>query len=170
MLAGGIAHDLNNVLMGILGNLSLASETLSVSEIKARLAAVESACGQAQTLAQHLLTIAKGGSPLKKPQNLKELVQEAGKLAVCGSRTRVEFTLPEHLWQVEVDRGQMYQVFSNLFINAIQAMPSGGLIQVRAENVEMTEATAFALPPGKYVAVSVTDQGGHRSGKSEENL
>ncbi len=98
---------------------------------------------------------------------MRELVQEAGKLAVCGSGTRVEFDLPEQLWEVEVDRGQIHQAFSNLFINAVQAMPAGGLIEVRAENVEMTEAGGPALSPGQYVAVTVADQGG---GITPQNL
>jgi two-component system cell cycle sensor histidine kinase/response regulator CckA len=167
VLAGGIAHDLNNVLMGILGNISLAAGALSISEVLARLTAAETACGQAQNLAQQLLTFAKGGAPIKKLQDLKEIIQEAGRLAICGSMTRVEFSLPEHLWEVEVDRGQMHQVFSNLFINAVQAMPHGGVIQVQAENLPMTAAADLPLPPGKYVAVTVTDQG---VGVSPENL
>ena len=167
VLAGGIAHDLNNVLMGILGNISLATGSLSVSEIQARLAAAETACGQAQSLACQLLTFAKGGAPVKKLQDLIEIIQEAGKLAVCGSRTRAEFSLPDHLWEVEVDRGQMHQVFSNLFINAVQAMPLGGSIQVRAENQVIAPDSGLALPPGKYVAVTVADQG---DGISHENL
>ena len=167
VLAGGLAHDLNNVLMGILGNLSLATGALSARELETRLAAAEAACGQAQSLARHLLTFAKGGTPIKQPQDLKELVQEAGRLAVCGSRARVEFDLLEDLWAVEVDRGQMHQVFSNLLINAMQAMPSGGIIRVRAENVELTETTGFPLPAGKYVEVTVADQG---AGVAPENL
>jgi two-component system cell cycle sensor histidine kinase/response regulator CckA len=167
VLAGGIAHDLNNVLMGILGNLSLAAGAQSLDEMQTRLAAAESACGQAQNLAAHLLTFAKGGAPLKKLQNLKDIVQEAGRLAVCGSGTRIEFSLPEHLWEVEMDRGQMHQVFSNLFINAVQAMPSGGVIQVRAENLERNADAGVALPPGKYVALTVADQG---EGVSADNL
>ena len=167
VLAGGLAHDLNNVLMGILGNLSLANGALSARELETRLAAAEAACGQAQTLARHLLTFAKGGTPIKQPQDLKELVQEAGKLSVCGSNARVEFDLPEDLWAVEVDRGQMHQVFSNLLINAVQAMPSGGIIRVRAENIELTETTGFPLPAGKYIEVTVADQ---RAGIAPENL
>jgi two-component system cell cycle sensor histidine kinase/response regulator CckA len=81
--------------------------------------------------------------------------------------TRVEFSLPEHLWKVEVDRGQMHQVFSNLFINAVQAMPHGGLIQIRAENLPMAAVADLPLAPGKYVAVTITDQG---EGIGPENL
>jgi len=66
-----------------------------------------------------------------------------------------------------VDRGQMHQVFSNLFINAVQAMPLGGSIQVRAENQVIAPDSGLALPPGKYVAVTVADQG---DGISHENL
>ncbi len=167
VLAGGIAHDLNNVLMGILGNISLATGAFPISEIQSRLTAAESACGQAQSLAQQLLTFSKGGAPIKKLQNLKEILQEAGKLALCGSKTRIEFSLPAELWKVEVDRGQINQVFSNLFINAVQAMPWGGTIQVRAENVEVTTTAGSALPPGRYVAVNVSDQG---EGVDPENL
>ena len=167
VLAGGIAHDLNNVLMGILGNISLATGALSVSEIQARLAAAETACGQAQNLASRLLTFAKGGTPIKELQDLKEIIQEAGQLAVCGSMTRIDFSLPSHLWEAEVDRGQMNQVFSNLFINAVQAMPLGGVIQVRAGNQVITADSGLALPPGKYVTVTVADQG---EGISPENL
>jgi PAS domain S-box-containing protein len=159
LLAGGIAHDLNNVLMGILGNINLASGGGSIAEIETRLGAAEAACGQAQTLAQHLLTFAKGGTALRTPQNLRTIVHEAGKLAVCGSESRIEFSFPEDLWEVKVDRGQTHQVFSNLFINAIQAMPCGGRIKVLGKNVELAEAAAPGLAPGKYVAVAVADEG-----------
>jgi len=120
--------------------------------------------------------ISKGATPAGISWPLPEIplgspafriVLEAGKLAACGSRTRIDFSLPEDLREVEVDRGHMHQVFSNLFINAVQAIPSGGLIQITAENVELTEAPGPALPPGKYVAVTVTDQG---AGITPENL
>lgn len=159
VLAGGIAHDFNNVLMGVLGNISLASMASSASEAHERLVAAEAACGQAQSLAQHLLTFAKGGAPVKKPQNLKEIVQGVTKMALSGSQSRVELFLPDQLWYVEVDRSQMEQVFSNLFINADQAMPTGGLIQVEAENLEVTAGSRLPLAPGKYVMVTLKDQG-----------
>jgi PAS domain S-box-containing protein len=167
LLAGGIAHDLNNVLMGILGNINLATGAGSIPEIETRLAAAEAACGQAQSLAQHLLTFAKGGTALKTPQNLRAIVLEAGKLAVCGSESRIEFSLPQGLSEVKVDRGQIHQVFSNLFINAVQAMPCGGKIRVRGKNVEVAEAAYPGLAPGNYVAVAVADEG---EGISPETL
>jgi CheY-like chemotaxis protein len=159
VLAGGIAHDFNNILMVILGSISLATQVPSVSEAHERLAAAEAACGQGQSLARQLLIFAKGGAPIKKPQDLKGIIQEATKLALSGSQARVELSLPEHLWEVEVDRGQMHQVFSNLSINADQAMPGGGLIQIKAENVSESEAIRLSLPPGKHVAVTLADQG-----------
>ena len=95
----------------------------------------------------------------EKPQDLKGIIQEAARLALSGSQARVEFSLPEHLWEVEVDRGQMHQVFSNLFINADPAMPTGGLIQIQAENLAESEAIRLSLSPGNYVAVTLADQG-----------
>jgi PAS domain S-box-containing protein len=159
VLAGGIAHDFNNILMIILGSISLANMVTSFSEAQERLTAAEAACGQGQSLAQQLLTFAKGGAPIKEPQDLKEIVNEAARLALSGSQARVEVSLPENLWEVEVDRGQMHQVFSNLLINADQAMPTGGLIQIQAENLAESEASHLSLPPGKHVAVTLTDQG-----------
>ena len=159
VLAGGIAHDFNNILMIILGSISLATLVPSASEARERLAAAEAACGQGQSLAQQLLTFAKGGAPIKKPQDLKGIIQEAARLALSGSQARVEFSLPEHLWRVEVDRGQMHQVFSNLLINADQAMPTGGLIHIQAENLTEAEASRRSLPAGKYVVVTLADQG-----------
>jgi len=145
--------------MVILGSISLATLVQSVSEAQESLAAAEAACGQGQSLARQLLTFAKGGAPIKKPQDLKGILQEAARLALCGSQARVEFSLPEHLWEVKVDRGQMHQVFSNLLINADQAMPTGGLIEIQAENSAESEAIRLSLPPGKYVAVTLADQG-----------
>jgi two-component system cell cycle sensor histidine kinase/response regulator CckA len=159
VLAGGIAHDFNNILMVMLGSISLATLASSVSEAQERLAAAEAACEQARNLARQLLTFAKGGAPIKEPQDLKAIIQEAARLALSGSQARVEFSLPEHLWEVEVDRGQIHQVFSNLLINADQAMPTGGLIRIQAENLAESEAIRLSLPTGKYVAVTLADQG-----------
>lgn len=159
-LARGIAHDFNNVLMAILGNIDLAALAAPDNgEVRDRLAAAEQGCCQAQTLVQQLQILAKGGTPTKKPQDLVKIINEAARLAVTCSKSWVEFSLPEQLWQVEANLGQMYQVFGNLFINAAQAMPAGGMIRVQAKNLNEPEALDQSLPARRYVIVTVADQG-----------
>jgi PAS domain S-box-containing protein len=159
-LAGGIAHDFNNVLTAILGNISLASlDSQGKEQVQERLANAEQACLKAQGLARQLLTFAKGGRPIKKITALPGLLRESASLALAGSKAGCEFFLPEDLWPVEVDAGQIDQVISNILINADQAMPEGGIIQVRAENVWLGEASGLPLPAGKYVRISFKDQG-----------
>jgi CheY-like chemotaxis protein len=79
---------------------------------------------------------------------------------VGGSRLRCDFSLAEDLWPTEVDPGQTGQVFRNLALNAREAMPEGGTISVRAENVVLGPHEHPSLPPGDYVRVSITDRGG----------
>jgi PAS domain S-box-containing protein len=167
VLAGGIAHDFNNLLTAILGNISLAHLETELEEVQGRLQDAEKACRQAHGLARQLLTFAKGGKPIKKPQKVADLLQESTSLALCGSRSRCEFALAENLWPVEVDSGQIQQVIGNLLINADQAMPAGGVITLGTENVWLRNGDAGSLPPGKYVKITVADQG---VGISPENL
>ncbi len=159
IMAGGIAHDFNNVLMAILGNISLFGLASTAAEIQERLGDAEQGCRQAMLLAKQLLTFAKGGAPVKKPNNLQLIVQEAGKLALSGSKSKTVFSFPDDLWHVDVDHGQMHQVFTNLLINADQAMPLGGQIHLQAENRPVRGATSPTLIPGNYVLVTITDQG-----------
>ncbi len=159
IMAGGIAHDFNNVLMAILGNISLLGMATTPKEVREGLQEVEQACRQAMLLAKQLLTFAKGGSPIKEVKDIGELVEESARLGLSGSKAKTVFTWPPDLWQVNVDSGQMHQVFTNLFINADQAMPGGGQISVAAENCRLSEETSLPLPPGDYVLVRVSDQG-----------
>ena len=159
-IAGGLAHDFNDVLMAILANIHLAALAApNAGEVRDRLAAAEQGCCQAQTLVQQLEVLAKSGTPAKEPQDLVKIIKEAARLALVCSPSRVEFSLPEQLWQVEANLEQMHQVFDNLFINAAQAMPTGGVIRVQAQNLNEPEAPAHSLPAGRYVLVTVADQG-----------
>ena len=159
-LAGGIAHDFNNILTAILGNIGLArlNRTIGAEEIES-LVQAEQACFRAQELSRQLLTFAKGGAPIKKVTSLVKLVKESAKLALAGSQSRCEFSLPDHIWSVEIDEGQINQVISNLFINADQAMPSGGIIKIAAANIVVKEGSELPLSGGKYVKLAITDQG-----------
>jgi len=160
--AGGIAHDFNNLLTAIIGNLSLSLITLPPDdEMYERLGAAKKASLRAQELAQQLLTFAKGGAPIKKTASIGQLIEDTVTFSIRGSSIRSDFTMPEDLWPVEVDSGQISQVVSNLAINAEQAMPSGGTLLVRCENFFLAEENA-ALSPlrvGKYVKITVRDEG-----------
>jgi PAS domain S-box-containing protein len=158
-LAGGIAHDFNNILTAILGNVSLAMLEKNKGLSQKILTDAERACLRAQGLAQQLLTFAKGGAPIKELVSMSNLATEAGSFACTGSRVKCEFSLPNDLWMVAADPGQIGQVFQNLVINAIQAMPTGGAIQVRGENLVMPKGSALPLDPGRYVMISIQDQG-----------
>jgi PAS domain S-box-containing protein len=161
VLAGGIAHDFNNILTVILGNINLAMlDQPKEYGSQERLTEAEKACFQAQSLARQLLTFAKGGAPIKELVAIDPLIRESATFACRGSAVRVEFTLPDNLWALEADPGQINQVFQNLVINAIQAMPGGGTINIQAENLVLRAESDLPLRPGRYVKISLQDHGG----------
>ena len=160
ILAGGIAHDFNNILTTILGNIDLAMLNRNLGEEGMEiLAQAEQACFRAQNLSGQLLTFAKGGAPIKKIISLAKLVRESCKLVLAGSKSRYEICFPNNIWSVEVDEGQINQVIYNLVINADQAMPSGGIFKIEVENTLVGKGTDLPLSEGKYVKLTMIDQG-----------
>ncbi len=165
ILAGGIAHDFNNILTAVMGNLSLARVTCEshVSDREAtldKLDEAERACRRAKELTGQLLTFAKGGAPLKTLVRLPDLIRESVGFALHGSPVQCRFFVVADLWPVEVDVAQLGQVLSNLALNAVQAMPKGGRLEVRAENLILGGEDADPeLPDGPYIKLSVEDEG-----------
>ena len=160
LLAGGIAHDFNNILTVVNGNLALGKMYCQPNDkIYERLIEAERACLLAKELTQQLLTFAKGETPVKKVISLGEIVLQSTSFALRGTKLKSVFSIPDDLWPVEADRGQMSQVIHNLMINAVQAMPEGGTIQVQAKNLTIKPSDHIPLITGKCVKISVSDSG-----------
>ena len=161
ILAGGIAHDFNNLLSVILGNLEISRlNAQNAEEVTPYLEAAQKAALAARDLANQLITFSKGGEPIKKLITLSDLLGEQVIFSLRGSPVEFNLTIPSDLWLTEVDESQIGQVIRNIVLNAREAMPDGGLVSVKAENVELREASDLSLPAGNYVKVSITDQGG----------
>ena len=160
VLAGGIAHDYNNLLTGILGNISLLSLTLKSDEKAYRLLGqAEKASLKAKDLTQKLLTFSEGGWPVKKTMLIGQLLRDSADFALSGSNVTCDFKIPDDLWAVEIDEGQINQAIQNLVINADQAMPEGGVLKLKAENYTVTEKDNLPLLDGRYVKITVEDHG-----------
>ncbi|MFO7987174.1 MAG: PAS domain S-box protein [Desulfatiglandaceae bacterium] len=162
-LAGGIAHDFNNILMGIQGRTSLMSWNLECSHPHfEHLEVIDNYVENAAALTRQLLGLARGGKYEVKPVNLNKIV--SGSAEMFG-RTKKEITIhatyQEDLWIVEADRRQIKQVLLNMYVNAWQAMPSGGTLYLDTKNVEIDDAYIMSeqVDPGRYVRISVTDMG-----------
>jgi PAS domain S-box-containing protein len=160
ILAGGIAHDFNNILTTILGNVYIARmQVKPEDEIFDLLNEAEMASRRAQTLTKQLLTFAKGGVPVKETASIEDIIKEASLFVLRGSKSSCEFFMSEDLWPVEVDIGQISQVINNIVINANQAMPSGGIIRIEADNQMVDDKQGFPIEQGRYIRISITDQG-----------
>jgi nitrogen-specific signal transduction histidine kinase/CheY-like chemotaxis protein len=167
-LAGGIAHDFNNILTGIMGNISLAQRLVELdSQVAERLEEAEKASLRAKDLTHRLLTFARGGTPVKKTISIPELIQEATTLATRGSNVKCEYFLPDDLWSLDADEGQLNQVFTNLVINAVEAMPTGGIINISAQNLHINKQDTLSLPIGNFLKITVVD---HGTGISKSHL
>jgi two-component system cell cycle sensor histidine kinase/response regulator CckA len=168
VLAGGLAHDFNNLLAIILGNVSVALVDTELTDRNSkRLADVEKAVMRAQDLTRQLLTFAKGGAPVKQTASIREIVEDFCRFSLSGSNVRCIFSFAEDLKPVEVDAGQIGQVINNLVINAVQSMPEGGAIRVKAENAAAGPLDKLPLAPGDFIRISIEDQG---IGIPQENL
>ncbi|MFC1902780.1 nitrogen regulation protein NR(II) [Chloroflexota bacterium] len=159
-LAGGIAHDFNNILTGIMGNISLARRHVELKgKASERLDEAEKASVRARDLTQQLLTFSRGGAPVKNTVSIAGLLKESVGFALRGSNIRCDFDLPDNLWPLEVDEGQVNQVIANIVINAEEAMPEGGVININAKNTEIKGRSTLPLSKGRYVLITVVDQG-----------
>jgi signal transduction histidine kinase/CheY-like chemotaxis protein len=160
ILATGIAHDFNNLLTVILLNLELAQKHKPLDENLARyLGEAKETCLLASSLTAQLLTFAKGGAPIRKAMLLSGVIKESVRSALSGSKVGCETSLAEDLWMAEVDAGQIGQVIRGMVLNSCEAMPQGGVVFVRAENVVLNVQQEPSLPAGEYVRVSIEDQG-----------
>ncbi|MDP2313661.1 MAG: PAS domain S-box protein, partial [Pseudomonadota bacterium] len=160
VLAGGIAHDFNNILTSVLANVSLARALLPPDHVASgRVGEAERAAIRARELTQQLLTFARGGAPVRTPTSLAAVVRESAGFVLSGSAIRARFGIDPHPWVVEVDAGQISQVVQNLVLNATQAMPDGGVVDIDVRNVRLEDPTGLPLPAGAYLQVDVADQG-----------
>jgi CheY-like chemotaxis protein/two-component sensor histidine kinase len=168
LLAGGIAHDFNNLLAIVMGNLTLALLDEKTAAAGGRwLKEAERGTTRARELTQQLLTFAKGGEPVRSAVLLSDLVREAAEFALHGTAVRCEFDLAEDVRPADADRGQIGQVVQNLVINAVQAMPAGGVIRLALRNETLAAGDVPPLPPGHYLRLEFADTGG---GIPPENL
>jgi len=160
ILAGGIAHDFNNILTGILGNISLARiSTPDNPRVAQVLGEAEKASMRAKDLTQQLLTFSKGGAPIKRTVTLGEIIRESATFALSGSSVRCKFQITPDLFPVEADQGQIGQVIHNLVINAVQAMPQGGVMRITAHNTVGALNFPDAPAGARFVEISVIDGG-----------
>ena len=161
ILAGGIAHDFNNILAAILGNLSLAQLDSHLSEETAkRLLAAEKASLRAKDLTHQLLTFSKGGEPIKETAAIGEIIRESASFVLHGGTVACRYEIPEDLWLVDIDKGQMSQVIQNIILNARHAMPEGGEIDVRCQNIPgVVGRGGFVAGAGRTVKITIHDTG-----------
>ncbi len=160
ILAGGIAHDFNNLLEGLFGYLDLSLEISEPgSEIHTYLAKAMSVYNRTKNLTQQLLTFSKGGSPFLKTGSIEDLITNSIDFALSGSKVKSRYIFQKDLWSCDFDGNQLSQVFDNLTINSIHAMPSGGEINISAKNIALTDSNILDLTPGKYVKIIFSDKG-----------
>ncbi|MDX2110503.1 MAG: response regulator [Verrucomicrobiota bacterium] len=160
VLAGGVAHDFNNIVTALMNLNALALLELPAEHPAAKLLREgQPAMDQAVKLAQQLLTFAKGGAPIKKVTDFGKLVRETASFTARGIRSAVTCAIPGSLWLAEVDEGQMNQVLTNLIINADQAMCEGGTIRLSLEAVVMTDGNTRNLAAGPYIKLEIADTG-----------
>ena len=162
-LAGGIAHDFNNLLMGIQGCASLIAENIDSAHpyfeyLKDIKECVKSATG----LTKQLLSFARAGRYEVKQIDINTIIEKS---SMMFARTKKEITIhrkyQKDIWTVEADRGQMEQVLLNLYVNAWNAMPGGGNLYLKTENIMIDENynKTYRVESGRYVKISITDTG-----------
>ena len=160
VLAGGLAHDFNNMLQIVLGSVHLAKKYVDPGNAAlTHLKEAESIAVDARNLGKRLGTLARKESGLKRKMQLMPVIIYSVKAALSGTSITSAFDLPPDIPQVSIDKTQMEQVFSHLTVNAIEAMPQGGKLEITASVSNLSLNAGSLLAPGRYVCICFRDTG-----------
>ncbi|HSV96061.1 MAG TPA: ATP-binding protein [Spirochaetota bacterium] len=160
-LASGLAHDYNNILTSVVGNVSLARlNGNSPEEIREYLDEAEKGLIRATGLTQRLVSFSRDdGVSDRRVADVRQLIEDTAVFSLHGSNCTVETRIDDDIWQARVNEIQMSQVFNNIFANAIQAMPEGGTITITARNVYVDSSQSLPLRDGKHIRIFIRDSG-----------
>lgn len=160
VLAGGMAHEFNNILSIVFGYAELAKISISDPKIIEYLEKALSGSDRAKELTEQLITFSKGGAPVRKAESLFPFYAE--RISDLLGKTRIEavYDIQEDLWRCLIDKSQIGQVIEEVITNSKESMPAGGSIFISASNLELLNSDMLLkLKPGKYVELRITDTG-----------
>jgi len=159
-LAGGIAHDFNNLLQGISGYLSILENTVEPgSDIARYCANMSGAADRAMELSSYLLTFSTGGAPALSIMDIEPIIQKAIDKSRGEYKAECELSVVPELAQVKVDERQLFIALRNIIQNGLESMPEGGTVRIQAETCILDERGESTLPAGRYIRITVTDEG-----------
>jgi PAS domain S-box-containing protein len=163
-LAGGIAHDLNNVFAPILMSIEMLKGAVTTDDDRAVLATLDGSAQRGAELVKQVLSYARGVEGQRIPLDPLHVMRDLVNVMrdTFPKSVEVRFTPPQHLWPVRGDPSQLHQVFLNLCVNARDAMPGGGALAITMRNVVLAKEDAELNPdarPGPFVVVEVADTG-----------
>jgi PAS domain S-box-containing protein len=162
-LAGGIAHNFNNLLMSIQGNASLMLlDTPPEHPHYERLTTIEQSVRSGSKLTSQLLGYARGGSYEVTPISINRIIHETSStFAMTRKDITLHHDLTDALAGVKADAGQIEQVVLNIYVNAAEAMPTGGALYITTKNIAHTQITKkpYTIKPGTYILLTIKDTG-----------
>ena len=160
-LAGGVAHDFNNMLTAIVGSADLALQDVPAEHpAHDDLLTIKSSASRSSTLTRQLLDFSRRGPLVTQPQRLDLLVQEAAALLVRVVPATVSVDVHTHSQRTSrVDAGRIEQALVNLAVNARDAMPAGGILTIALDDYDVVTADDAPVPPGRWVRLRVSDTG-----------
>jgi PAS domain S-box-containing protein len=163
-LAGGIAHDLNNVLSPILMAIDMLQLRATDESSRKWLDVLRTNAERGGNMVRQVLSFARGVEGERVALQPKHLIKEIVKILreTLPKSIEISFHVPQDLWIISADATQMHQVLMNLCVNSRDAMPEGGSISIRAENIFVDENYArmhLEAKPGRFVMISVGDTG-----------
>ncbi|MBG1240631.1 PAS domain S-box protein [Nostoc sp. NZL] len=174
-LAGGIAHDLNNILSPILMSVQLLQKKLPDSQSQQILQTLENNVKRGANLLKQVLSFARGIEGKQTIVQIQPLMAEIEQIIVQTFPNSIicQIDIPKNLWYVRGDITQLHQVLINLVINARDAMPNGGILRIAAENLVIGEHSAqinIDAKVGSYIAIVVTDTGMGMSSEVQQRI
>ncbi len=160
LLAGGIVHDFNNLLTLVQGYIDMAVLGIKSDHIAQKwLKSAQQSLDKTRELTSRLSAFSRGGQPKPKIQHIEHILRDAVKNTLKSSPVNPQMEIQKGLWPADIDEVQISHCFNNLLDNARDAMPGGGTIKVRAENIDLKETDTIPLADGPYLRIIFEDSG-----------
>ena len=159
LIAGGIAHNFNNIMAGTFGYIDLAMAEERDAKVMEYLTKASSTAEKGKQITAQLLTFAKGGSPRKEMTELVSFIPETADVTLKRLRTKCNFTIAGDLWPCSIDKRQIAQTLDSVLTNAFEAMIDKDCVDLTAKNITLRENEHPTLAEGNYVRISIQDYG-----------